>query len=92
MSQEKIRQKNFFLSVVPGSYLIGIIKNKKYPRDELKAMLEFISHKKIINLKSSLNNLSYQILIKLFIEYEILTLEETKDLYLQFRDSKNPIF
>ena len=92
MSQEKIRQKEFFLSVVPGSYLIGTIKNKKYPRDELKTMLEFISHKKVINLKSSLNNLSHQILIKLFIEYGILKLEETKDLYLQFRDSKNPIF
>ncbi len=91
MSQEKIKQKELFISVVPGGNLLGVIKNKKYPRDELKDMLELISHKKVINLTSSLNNLSHSNLINLFIEYEILTLEETKDLYLQFRDSKNHI-
>ncbi len=92
MSQEKIKQKELFLSVVPESYLIGIIKNKKYPRDELKEMIELISHKKVINLTSRFNNMSHQFLIKMFIEYEIFTLEEAKDSYLQFRDSKNPIF
>jgi len=92
LSQDKIKQKELFLSVVPKEYLFGIINNKKYSKDELKEMLENISHKKVINPKSSLKNLSHQNLIEMVMKYEIITLDEAKDLYFQFRDSKNPIF
>jgi len=92
LSQEKVRQIKFFLDVVPDEYLIGIIDNKKYAKNELKKMLEIATNKKVVNPKKVIRNLSHQDLINLFVEFEIIPHEDAKNYYLQFRDSKNPIF
>jgi len=46
LSQEKVTQIKFFLDVVPDEYLIGIIDNKKYAKNELKKILEIATNKK----------------------------------------------
>ncbi|MHA1195334.1 MAG: hypothetical protein ACTSRH_02420 [Promethearchaeota archaeon] len=82
----------FFLDVVPKEYIIGIIKKKSYSKNILKKMLEEITNKKIIDPESSLQNLSRQALIDLLIEFHIISLEDAKENYVEFRDGKNPIF
>lgn len=92
MSQEILNQRRFFLNVVPKEYLIGIIKEKKFSEEELKKKLEDILNKRVLKPKDKINKLSYSNLIKLFIKYDILSLKQEKNLFFQFRDSKNPIF
>jgi len=85
-------QRKLFLEVVTDDYLKGILKKKGIPDDKLKQMIGTISNKKVINLKSKLKNISHIKLVQLFVEYEILTIDEEKELYLEFRDSKDPTF
>ncbi|MBD3215571.1 MAG: hypothetical protein GF311_23375 [Candidatus Lokiarchaeota archaeon] len=92
MNQDKLKQEEYFLSVVPRSYLLGIINKKDFTEAKLKKMLETITKKKVIKVNSALDNLTMKELIELFIDYQLLTLNETKELYFQFRDNINPIF
>ncbi|MBD3212213.1 MAG: hypothetical protein GF311_06355, partial [Candidatus Lokiarchaeota archaeon] len=92
MNQDKLKQKEYFLSIIPKRYLLGIINKKDFTEAKLKEMLETITNKKVIKVNSALDNLSMNELIELFIDYQLLTLNETKELYFQFRDNINPIF
>ncbi|KKK45992.1 hypothetical protein LCGC14_1737850, partial [marine sediment metagenome] len=92
MSEEELLQRTFFLSVVPSSYLLGIIKNKKISTERLKTKYLEILGKEVKHPKTALENLAYYKLIHFFVRSNILTTEEEKELFFQFRDSSNPIF
>jgi len=60
--------------------------------EEQKKLLETVLNKKIKNPANSLKRLPHSKLIDLFIRFNILTVEEEKNFFLQFRDNKDPIF
>jgi len=92
MEKGNIIQRKFFLGVIPDDYLKGILKKKIKPREELKKLLEKSLNKKIRNPENKLKTLPHTKLIDLFIQFNLLSLEEEKHYFLQFRDSKDPIF
>ncbi len=92
MEKGNIIQRKFFLGVIPDDYLKGILKKKIKSREELKKLLENFFKKKIKNPENKLKNLSHSKLTDLFIQFNLLTIEEEKHYFLQFRDSKDPIF
>jgi len=85
-------QRKLFLDVVPEEYLKGILKKKGYSNEKLKKMIETILKKKIKNPEDKINKLSHSDLVNIFINFNILSFEKEKELYLEFRDSQNPIF
>ncbi len=92
MDKGQLIQRKIFLDVVPDEYLRGIIENKKYSDENLKNMIGTIINKKVKDIKSKIKSLSHSNLVDLFVNYNILKLEEEKRLYLEYRDSKDPTF
>lgn len=91
MEKGNFLQRKFFLGVIPADYLKGILKKKK-SKEDLKKLLEKFLNKRIKNSKNTLKKLSHSKLIDLFIQFDLLTIEEEKYYFLQFRDSRDPIF
>jgi len=79
MSEEEFLQRTFFLSVVPSSYLLGIIKNKKISTEKLKTKYLEIFGKEVEHPKTALENLAYYKLILFFVKSNVLTIEEEKE-------------
>lgn len=92
MEKGNIIQRKYFLEAIPDDYLKSIVRNKIKTNEERKKLLERILNKKIKNPDNKLKNLSHSKLIDLFIQFNLLSLEEEKKYFLQFRDSKDPIF
>jgi hypothetical protein len=92
MEKDNIIQRKYFLEALPDDYLKGIVREKIKAKEERKKLLERILNKKIKNSDKSLKNLTHSKLIDLFIQFNLLSIEEEKNYFLQFRDSKDPIF
>jgi len=92
MVNDDIIQRSLFLSVIPRSYLLGIIKKKKLTPSKINSILSKVLSKEFDNPRSKLEKLANYELTEFFIKGKILTKEEEKELYFQFRDSYNPIF
>jgi len=92
MEKGDINKRKFFLEVIPAEYLKIIVKNKIKNKEERQKLFEKILKKKIKNPDITLKNLSHSKLIDLFIQFNLLSVEDEKKYYLQFRESKDPIF
>lgn len=76
MEKGNIIQRKFFLGVISDDYLKGIIKKKIKSREGLKRLLEKFIKKKIRNPENKLKTLPHTKLIDLFIQFDLLSLEE----------------
>jgi hypothetical protein len=92
MTEEVFLQRSFFLSVVPHGDLLGNLKRKKIKTEKLKEKYSELFGKEVKNPIKAIEKLPHYKLVNFFIKFKILSIEEEKELYFQFRDSDNPIF
>ncbi len=90
-SDERLKNE-FFLSVVPKEYLVGIIKKQKYSSENLAQMLFEITGQNFQKPNKKLIELTQTVLIEFILENQILNEPEILKLYYDFRDGKNPAF
>ena len=92
MGEIEFIQRAFFLKWVPKEYLIRILNNKKFTIDELKQKFYITFGKRVDNPKERIKGLPHYKLVEFFIKSEILKIDKEKELFFEFRDSRDPIF